>query len=405
MIATIAEATWKKGQQCSEPGCEEKFNYRNEFIVHTSYHVYHQKIKDIGKQELESLEKRFNTEIRCPLADNLDGCYNFPQLPSRLICQWYECGMEFFDVELFYEHVSNHAHRLVDKCYWNECHKVLKTVSMQLWREHLRVHTLQKLYACPYCGNFFSTKIKFDDHFLRHLPLPDFLEDEDLEPNVISKTDGEFSYDIEEYDIDDKKVKIFRCTSTECYKAFLTSSLLREHIRIHSNKNQCDECSYVAKSSSRLVSHKLYRHQDERKHKCSFCSKTFKQRGDLRAHLRAHLISRERFKCDFENCDYETLREEGLRAHRKIHDSNQDYYCHLCERVFNRGNNLSRHLKDKHKFILPDGQSRFKYRLVDEGERKYFVLCSEINSVNTGQQMEIQTPSPAIELNVPTTFS
>lgn len=351
--------------RCDDSGCEEKFDNREEFTVHTSYHAYHQRIKNEGKKELELLEGRFNTTIRCPLAaDHFEGCYYFPQLPTKLVCEWYECGAEFFSAERFYDHVSQHAHRLVDKCYWDNCSRPMKKVTLQLLREHLRVHTLQKLYACPYCGNFFSTKIKFDDHFLRHLALPSFLQDKTLEAKITSKKDGELKYNIEEYDVDGRCVKIFRCTYLNCDKAFLTSSLLREHIRVHSNKNQCDQCSYVAKSSSRLESHKLYRHKTDRNYECTICLKTFKQRGDLRAHVRRHQIV-EPYRCD--KCDFETLNEEGLNTHSKLHDRNHDYCCHICQRVFSRGNNLSRHLKDQHKLKLPDGQSRFRYRLIDEG--------------------------------------
>lgn len=365
--------------RCSESNCEEKFDNREEFTVHISYHEYHQKIKDEGKKELELLEKRFNKEINCPLADNLEGAYYFPQLPNRLVCEWFECRQQFLSAEKFYEHVSNHAHRLVDRCYWDNCTKNMKRITLQILREHLRVHTLQKLYACPYCGNFFSTKIKFDDHFLRHLPLPDFLQDKDLIPNVTNKKDGNHKFDIEEYDVDGDKVKIFRCVYDKCGKAFLTSSLLREHIRIHSNTNQCNQCEYVAKSSSRLKSHQLYRHQDIRNYTCTICLKAFKQRGDLRAHVRRHQIIDPRKS---------PLLEEEAETYTKLHD----YCCHLCYRVFSRGNNLSRHLKDQHKLPLPVGQSRFRYKLIDEG---VYILDTEdetalkiSHSLHMNEQME-----------------
>lgn len=307
-------------------------------------------------------------QIKCPLQDRLEGCYYFPQLPTRLICEWDQCNYEFLSADLFYEHVSHHAHRLLDKCYWANCNKVFTKITSTLFKDHLRVHTLQKLYACPHCGYFFSTRIKFDDHFLRQLNLTDLLKGRPMvTPETTTPGPRGQEAVIEEYDVGSVtgRVRVFRCTHNNCDKRFLTSTLLSEHIRaIHSSRYQCDNCQFIAKSASQLDSHKLYRHQNIRSFKCNICSMAFKQRGDLRAHVKRHQIV-EPYRCN--KCEFETPNEDCLTKHSKVHSRQYDYCCHICRRVFSRGNNLSRHLKDVHKLELPNGCSRFKYKLCQFG--------------------------------------
>ena len=376
---------------CPEQGCEEKFLENDEYVVHESYHTYHRKIKDSGRTELEKLERKFHVKISCPVIETVDDCYNFPQLPTRLICEWAGCSLEFLNVEAFYEHVADHAHKIVDRCYWNNCDKQMKNITPTLLRDHLRIHTFQKLYACPHCGHLFSTKIKFDDHFLRHAQLPSYVTNSFVEPeSTESQKRSDMEIYVDTYSIGGESIKIYRCTLKSCDRAFLSSSLVCEHIRTHSNKNQCDQCPFIAKTLSRLQSHKLFRHENLRTYECSICSKSFKQRGDLRAHVKRHQIIH--LKCD--KCDFEANTEESYNAHSRLHDRNHEYLCHICSKVYTRGNNLSRHLINQHALSPPEGQSKFKYRLVNDG---IYILenCEEPISVSDLVSEYYDIPSEA----------
>lgn len=113
---------------------------------------------------------------------------------------------------------------------------------------------------------------------------------------------------------------------------------------------------------------------------------------DLRKHLDTH--SKEpAYRCDFESCSFSARAHCSLKAHyRKVHEvsgpgragraggrggaglkgdlapcpphqgySEPRYKCHVCDKCFTRGNNLTVHLRKKHQFKWPSGHPRFRY--------------------------------------------
>lgn len=54
-------------------------------------------------------------------------------------------------------------------CLWAGCKS--KYPSLYKLREHIRVHTKEKIIACPDCGSMFSSNTKFHDHCKRQIPL------------------------------------------------------------------------------------------------------------------------------------------------------------------------------------------------------------------------------------------
>lgn len=355
--------------KCTRSKCEVQFDCLEEFKVHSSYHDFHAKIKKSGELELEKLEKRLNQSIECPLGSYSDDTINFPPLPTTLVCRWSCCNERFVVAEIFYKHVALHAQDIsfrpgeLRKCQWIDCTFPKSFRTMTLLKEHLRVHTLEKMYACPKCGNFFSSKIKFADHFLRHLKLPRYRMQEPIDTKR-AKIDG-VETNIETYSVEGLDTKLYKCTHRGCEQMFPTSSLLREHVRNHSNAYRCNLCSFNGRSASSLKSHKIYRHATERVYECSLCPANFKQINDLRRHVKTHQIPTEPFVCD--RCDFQTQSEDSFNRHIKLHQQPNNYLCHVCSKLYCRGSNLSRHLITMHKYSLPDGQSKFKYRQLSDG--------------------------------------
>uniref|UniRef100_A0A8C6YRV4 Histone H4 transcription factor n=1 Tax=Nothoprocta perdicaria TaxID=30464 RepID=A0A8C6YRV4_NOTPE len=153
----------------------------------------------------------------------------------------------------------------------------------------------------------------------------------------------------------------FQCS--HCSKRFATERLLRDHMRNHVNHYKCPLCDMTCPLPSSLRNHIRFRHSEERPFKCDYCDYSCKNLIDLRKHLDTH--SKEpAYRCEFEACSFTARSLCSIKLHyRKVHegDSEPRYKCHVCDKCFTRGNNLTVHLRKKHQFKWPSGHPRFRY--------------------------------------------
>jgi uncharacterized C2H2 Zn-finger protein len=93
-------------------------------------------------------------------------------------CQWEDCcGKCFNNYQLYLYHVLTHVENNPRgnkvaggvQCLWKGCKG--KYPSLYKLREHMRVHTKEKIIACPDCGSMFASNTKFHDHCKRQIPL------------------------------------------------------------------------------------------------------------------------------------------------------------------------------------------------------------------------------------------
>ncbi|XP_069732514.1 histone H4 transcription factor isoform X3 [Phaenicophaeus curvirostris] len=201
-------------------------------------------------------------------------------------------------------------------------------------REHLRSHTQEKVVACPTCGGMFANNTKFFDHIRRQTAL------------------------------DQQR---FQCS--HCSKRFATERLLRDHMRNHVNHYKCPLCDMTCPLPSSLRNHIRFRHSEERPFKCDYCDYSCKNLIDLRKHLDTH--SKEpAYRCEFEACSFSARSLCSIKLHyRKVHEGDAEprYKCHVCDKCFTRGNNLTVHLRKKHQFKWPSGHPRFRYKEHEDG--------------------------------------
>ncbi|KAM6998724.1 histone H4 transcription factor [Passerculus sandwichensis] len=307
-----------------------------ELVRHVYFHCYHTKLKQWGLRALQGQAELSHCQL------DFQSHNIIPEIQESFLCLWEYCERSFDNPEWFYRHVEDHSfcseYKAAGKenhvllCGWKDCNCSFK--GRCKLREHLRSHTQEKVVACPTCGGMFANNTKFFDHIRRQTAL---------------------------------EQQRFQCS--HCSKRFATERLLRDHMRNHVNHYKCPLCDMTCPLPSSLRNHIRFRHSEERPFKCDYCDYSCKNLIDLRKHLDTH--SKEpAYRCEFEACSFSARSLCSIKLHyRKVHegDSEPRYKCHVCDKCFTRGNNLTVHLRKKHQFKWPSGHPRFRYREHEDG--------------------------------------
>ncbi|XP_074256813.1 histone H4 transcription factor isoform X1 [Saimiri boliviensis] len=339
-----------------------------DLIRHVYFHCYHTKLKQWGLQALQS-----QADLG-PCILDFQSRNVIPDIPDHFLCLWEHCESSFDNPEWFYRHVEAHSlcceYEAVGKdnpvvlCGWKGCTCTFKDRSKL--REHLRSHTQEKVVACPTCGGMFANNTKFLDHIRRQTSLDPLLSSACPTPE-----------------------QHFQCS--HCSKRFATERLLRDHMRNHVNHYKCPLCDMTCPLPSSLRNHMRFRHSEDRPFKCDCCDYSCKNLIDLQKHLDTH-SEEPAYRCDFENCTFSARSLCSIKSHyRKVHegDSEPRYKCHVCDKCFTRGNNLTVHLRKKHQFKWPSGHPRFRYKEHEDGYMRLQLVRYE--SVELTQQL-LQQP-------------
>ncbi|XP_045188713.2 zinc finger and BTB domain-containing protein 24-like [Mercenaria mercenaria] len=97
-------------------------------------------------------------------------------------------------------------------------------------------------------------------------------------------------------------------------------------------------------------------------YKCAECGKTFKQKGNLKTHIRLHIAGTP-YHCPEEGCDKSYRSNESLRRHLLTHQGIKPFQCDICEQRFSSNVALtehrSRHL-DERPYQCPHCQKCFR---------------------------------------------
>lgn len=329
----------------------ETKDYRT-MIRHLYIHAYHTKIKTNGADLCSAVKLpvcKMDSEHR-----NL-----IQEAKTDFFCHWGDCKESFVSIQNFFDHVKYHVilayPAIVNPdqenivCQWYRCDKTYKQqIHMQ---SHVLKHTKEKWIACYNCGAMFVSKYKLVDHLRRQM---------------------EGGY---------------QCH--QCFRCFPTEKYLINHMKAHVNYVKCTLCDMSCVSQSALAKHIRYRHVTERPFTCNQCDFKAVTTRDLRIHMNTH-NKNFAIRCPVVGCDYTCRVISSLRKHDEQEHGQipKIYKCHICDKRFNYGKRLSKHLITVHEFQYPPGHQRFTYKQDEDGFFKFQQI--RLESLEVTEQIILQ---------------
>ena len=83
----------------------------------------------------------------------------------------------------------------------------------------------------------------------------------------------------------------------------------------------------------------------KRGHECDVCEKVFAKPSDLTRHMRTHTKEKP-YECDV--CEKRFTLAGNLQTHMRAHTKEKPYECDVCEKLFRTSSHLKRHVRNVH---------------------------------------------------------
>ncbi len=239
------------------------------------------------------------------------------------------------------------------------CNKQIQPVNMPQhlnMSRHLLTHQ-EGTISCPLQG----CNVRFADksYIKRHLLSRAHTQGVKKECSVCHAKVLELNQHMKIHDVDRKK---YPCP--ECKKLFASTSNLKKHRLIHSQKHQT-ECPICKMMCSSIKAHILYVHEKKGKRSCPKCGvqvRTLKRHMEikhgrnekksclicnkkflhLKLHMKMHDPDRKTLSCP--QCQMLFRCKLELSVHVKSHDKSRKMFsCVVCQKLFTNKRNMKKH--------------------------------------------------------------
>ncbi|KAL4709087.1 hypothetical protein ACJJTC_015626 [Scirpophaga incertulas] len=209
------------------------------------------------------------------------------------------------------------------------CPLCSKSFTKKSLRQHLRVHTLERPFACSTCGANFTTQSSLSNH-CKNSHQPRISENF---PNKIVVPVTNRSDD-------------WKCT--KCSKTFSNRSGCSRHRCDAGRRCPHDGCSFVASTPAHLTRHRIFHGEQIKNYECTLCPFKTNQASHMERHIRCHnnLKPYACPHCNFTCGSLENLRKHVLKSSR--HQGMFLYQCPLCDFQCNTATDLRAHLTNDH---------------------------------------------------------
>lgn len=194
---------------------------------------------------------------------------------------------------------------------------------------------------------------------------------------------------------------------SQCFRCFPAEKYLLIHMKAHVNYFKCTLCDMSCASQSQLAKHIRYRHITERPFQCKECPFKAVTKRDLQIHSNKH-DKDYAIKCPVVDCKYKCRFLSSLRKHDEQEHGQMPkiYKCHICDKTFNYGKRLSKHLISQHEYQYPPGHLRFTYKQDETGFYKFQSMRLESLEVTKqimqqDQEQEKEQPSTSASITSP----